>query len=492
MEITEDYIIYRPVDVAVQDFEHFIGIWTADLIERRRLSEFFLKIEEHIATTDEPYSPVLLHQPLERPEDASLPLITPLPPPPGQSPGPKKNKRGGPKQQQPQQQPPRATPSQDPTQSSDQQQHVSVDSLFSKFVAQPISTPPPAVAETELRGPALLQSMFESAAATGDAAVGDIFSTSTSTSSVTTITSATGEKETVSTQNMITSTSLSLPSGPNGKGKAKEEDTVDQGIMLKQLLGIPIIAPSSSTNATDSKATAPSRASSIPPPMFAPINEDEEGTPPRVHTPPRSRNAVTKDVRTTPTPSSKRANGPYRDLVAYDFDDGEDYGHSGPEGIVSPWAPLQPPQKNNGSNNATVLSPSPSMLPKPRAAREKKGGGNRNRRDGSPAQQHQRSPTPKKTHAPRNEPRGELRNGGSIDKEVAVEVLAGTIDGSPDNPVLTRDAFVQELLALINRKDEFVDLVYGKYAQAMRSKQVANGSSSSSVARDPNTIDLQD
>lgn len=79
MEVTDDYIIYRPANVDVgefpltlmrvfgarfdrdadfklpiflasccsfaptEDFENFIGIWTADLIERKHLNEFMLK-----------------------------------------------------------------------------------------------------------------------------------------------------------------------------------------------------------------------------------------------------------------------------------------------------------------------------------------------------------------------------------------------------------------------------------------------------------------
>lgn len=479
----------------------------------------FERIQDHVAATDVPYTPVLLHQPLDRPEDAKKPLITPLPPPPmghivQASPQPKKNKR----QKQPN---PNPNPNQRPTPSPVAQVQaqvahahapvvahggepvVTVDSLFSKFVSPPPSastSPPPPAGSTELRGPALLQTMFASAAASGG--VGGLFATSTSTSETKTITSAGGEKETVSTEKVVTSTSVSLPPDVSttttttqvvgqGKEDGDGEEGVAQGNMLKQLLGISSV-PSSSNSASPRPPSppngqslhatpsggVPSRSGSIPP-TFTPINEDEEGTPPRVHTPPNTDafGAVKINVSTTPTPQSKRRNGGVvqpatpninRDLVAYDFE-----GEGAPQGIVSPWAPLQ--QSQARTDVPPQPSPSPSMLPKPRAVREKRGGGaggrnNGSRRDGSPVanrpQHHQRQPsttasasnnavalgTPKKTYVPRNDATEEVAR--RIDRDVAADVLVGVMkDGGEDGPLkagLSKETFVQELLALIH------------------------------------------
>ncbi|KAG9029020.1 hypothetical protein FRB95_005796 [Tulasnella sp. JGI-2019a] len=541
MEVTDDYIIYRPANVDVEEFENFIGIWTADLIERKRLNEFMFKIQEHIAATDVPYSPVLLHQPLERPEDAKLPLITPLPPPPSAnqshvaqpSPQPKKNKR---QPKHPNQKPtpspvPQSQVVQAPPQAPDPvttggSSIVTVDSLFSKFVSPPpsASTPPPPTTGTtgsaaELRGPALLQTMFASAAASGGAR--GIFSTSTSTSETKTVTSAAaGEKEIVSREKIVTSTSLALPpdgasssQAPLGQRKETGEEGVAKGNMLKQLLGISIPSsspqppPSPGQSLNSISSPLPPRSGSIPP-TFTPINEDEEGTPPHMHTPPNTDafGAVRANLNTTPTPQSKRKQNNHhngaqqqpttpknvnRDLVAYEFEGGD-----GLEGIVSPWAPLQQGQTRNDA-------PSPSMLPKPRAVREKRGGaaGGAGRQNGNrspgPRSQHQRQPsgasgannnaagrpaTPKKTYVPKNNATDEAAR--RINKEVAVDVLGAAISAEDDSHLkagLSKETFVQELLALIHGKTDFVDALYNKYSETARLGD-----------RDPNTVDLRD
>ncbi|KAG8864048.1 hypothetical protein FRB96_006921 [Tulasnella sp. 330] len=539
MAVTAEYIIYRPANVDVENFENLFGIWTSDLVERKHLNEFMLKIQDHVSATDVPYSPVLLHQPLERPEDAKLPLITPLPPPPTghaqASPQPKKNKR----QKQPNQKPTpspvaqpqvaqvQAPPPPPPAPAASGEPLVTVDSLFSKFVSPhpPASTSPPPAgtngSSAELRGPALLQTMFASAAASGG--VGGLFSTSTSTSETKTIMAPGGGKETVSRETVITSTSVSLPpdvsaTTPVGQGKENGEEGVVQGNMLKQLLGISAPSPSSNSSPrspsppgqslhVDASGT-PSRSGSIPP-TFKPINEDEEGTPPRIQTPPNTDafGAVRISVKTTPTPQSKRkSNGMAqqpatpninRDLVAYDFENGD-----APQGMASPWAPLQQQQART---DAPHPPPSPSMLPKPRGVREKRGGGgggknNGTRRDGSPvprAQQHQRqhstasasnSPapgTPKKTYVPKNDATEE--GARRIHKDLAADVLLSAMKNGGDGRLkggLSKETFVQELLALIHRKSDFVDVLYEKYSEATGLKDASS--------HDPNTVDLRD
>lgn len=321
----------------------------------------------------------------------------------------------------------------------------------------PATTVPPPPPPAELRGPALLQSMFASAAATGATAT-----TTTTTTHTLTTTGATGQSET-SAKEVTTSTTLSLPEGSTSSGNGT--DGVSQGNALKQLLGIQASASADSSAPPRVPSNSSSRAGSIPPPTFKPINEDEEGTPPRIHTPPRQPNQKHQPPRSiTPTPTSKRpgnnANAVgHRDLVPYDFEGDGD----GPQGIVSPWAPAQ---RTAFGVQDRAASPSPSTLPQPKAIREKKGGRN-NRRDGSPVPQNQQQqqqrrgsvsrngpgPGPKKTYVPANNAATE--HARKLDKDVAIDVLAGAISGTEEGEIvmsggLSKETFVQELLALIH------------------------------------------
>lgn len=457
MEVTDDYIIYRPVDVGLDEFERFIGIWTADLVERKRLSDFMMKIHNHIAKTDIPYSPVLLYHPLEKPEDASLPLIQPLPPPPGQS--PKKNRRGhqknAPSSSYPEEQPSPVPGQAVPASSSSTNEstalsggHASINSLFAKLTTPQAMTPPPPSNPSPapgLGGPALLQAMFASAAASAAAV------STTSTTSTTTVSQ--GGAAVTSTEHKSTNASAVVPG--------------DEGNMLKQLLGIPVQSSSAPSLAPPVDSSLPTPRTPSVPAGFIPINEDEEGSPvapPR--TPPNMySHAGNPNVQTTPTSKSKRQvqhNGGGRELIAYNFE------NDGAAGIVSPWMnePLQRPR------NEKTIPPSPSQLPQPRAVREKRN--KTNRRNGSPAlhQQHpaqqQQQQQPRPTYVPRNNSFDESAR--QLDRDAASEALlqalrapGSSIIQGYDSSSLSKELFIQELLGLIHSGDGFADSVYRKY-----------------------------
>ncbi|KAG8995965.1 hypothetical protein FRB90_012860, partial [Tulasnella sp. 427] len=63
MEVADDYIIYRALDVGLDEYERFIGIWTADVAERKRLSDFMMKngspalAQQHPAQQQQQYIP---------------------------------------------------------------------------------------------------------------------------------------------------------------------------------------------------------------------------------------------------------------------------------------------------------------------------------------------------------------------------------------------------------------------------------------------------
>lgn len=409
------------------------------------------RIQAHIAKSDVVYSPVLLYQPLERPEDASLPLITPLPPPPGST--PKKGRRG----QKPGQTSAQPTPVLgQQTAAAAEESSTSIDSLFAKFTSPPPPQPNTAAqdnAAAGLRGPALLQTMFASAAAGN----GDSTMVGTSTTSSTVTTSAilppnSNQPITTSTTKQTTTTSTA---------DVPAVDGVMQGNMLKQLLGIPVqsppapaLAPPPTTSQAKTVAdlfsdalskplppsNVPSRAQSIPP-GFVPINEDEEQTPPRqparMHTPPNLH--AYPPEQTTPTPSKPKQNGANRDLLPYDFEEA---------GIVSPWMnePLQRPKE------AKAAPPSPSQLPQPKAVREKN---SRSKRTGSPRpqRQQQQQQQPRQTYVPHNDSVGE--GGRRLERNAAADALLGALNGvhlgaSGVEEPLSRETFVQELLGLIH------------------------------------------
>ncbi|KAG8906751.1 hypothetical protein FRB99_006242 [Tulasnella sp. 403] len=491
MEITDDYIIYRPADVGRDDYESFIGIWTADVVERKRLSEFMLRIQQHIAESDVPYSPVLLHQPLEKPEDAALPLIVPLPPPSHNTTTPaKKNRRGGPKQaasshpdvgqpSSPNQTFQNDTTAHNPEVHADDQ-HVSIDSLFAKF------TQPPGLSNSQqevpaqpeqLRGPALLQTMFASAAAqsgAGSTGGGGLLASSTFTT--THSTSVPGPRAPAGNPAVVahkpeTSTVVAIPTASANRTIGTKPDGIAQGNMLKELLGIPVqpSAPTSSETYTTRPAEQPARAASVVPvrtpsipPGFTPINEDEEQTPPRES---RSRTSHNGNARpplseSSPAPSMfghPRSSGPERELVAYEFDDDA--------GVVSPWMnePLQRPRLER------VNPPSPSQFPKPRAVREKQ---LRTKKGGQGSPRPDRQSTPKLQYVPRNDNPEEVEQ--SLNRNAAADALIGVFAAHSlehlSNPaVLSRDRFIQELLGLIHRSGGFADSVYDKYLEFVRS-----------------------
>lgn len=408
---------------------------------------FIPRIHNHIAKTDAPYSPVLLYHPLERPEDASLPLIQPLPPPPGQS--PKKNRRGhqknAPSGSQIEEQPdpvpgvPLAAPASSGTNESAASAggHASINSLFAKLTTPQAATPPPPSNPSpalNLGGSALLQAMFASAAASAAAtgATTSTTSTTTATQGGTTVTSTEHKSETLYT-------------GGPGDGAA-------EGNMLKQLLGIPVQpSPAGTMAAPVDPSRATPRTPSVPA-GFIPINEDEEGSPvARPRTPPNTYGHTgNSNAQTTPIPKSKRHgqhNGAGRELVAYDFES------DGAAGIVSPWMnePLQRPK------NEKAIPPSPSQLPQPRAVREKRN--KANRRNGSPAlhQQHpaQQQQQPRPTYVPRNNSLDE--NARQLDRNAASEAVIQSLR-TPGNSIiqghgstsLSKEQFIQELLGLIH------------------------------------------
>ncbi|KIO31851.1 hypothetical protein M407DRAFT_241612 [Tulasnella calospora MUT 4182] len=418
-----------------------------------------MKVHNHIAKTDTPYSPVLLYHPLERPEDASLPLIQPLPPPPGQS--PKKNRRGhqknAPSGSQIEEQPgpvpevPLAVPASSGTNESTTLPggHASINSLFAKLTTPQAATPPPPANPSPalgLGGSALLQAMFASAAASAAAgATTSTTSTTTASQGGTTVTSTEHKSETLYT------------GGPG--------DGAGEGNMLKQLFGIPV---QPSLAATLTAPVDPSRATPRTPSVpagFIPINEDEEGSPvARPRTPSNTHgHQGNSHVQATPTPKSKRHvqhNGAGRELVAYDFE------NDGAAGIVSPWMnePLQRPR------NERAVPPSPSQLPQPRAVREKRN--KANRRNASPAlhQQHpaQQQQQPRPTYVPRNNSFDE--NARQLDQNTASEAIIQALR-APGNSIiqghgsasLSKELFIQELLGLIHSGEGFADTVYNKY-----------------------------
>ncbi|KAG8946683.1 hypothetical protein FRC03_001313 [Tulasnella sp. 419] len=484
IEVTDEYIIFRPADVAPDRFEDFIGIWTSDLVERKRLNTFFKKIADHIAKSEEPYTPVLLHQPLERPEDADKPLSNPLPitdtydssatktpkqkskkgnqsqtPGGGVSKGGKSNGRtptlsaaGAVVPTTPVNAAAAATSnaSANPTPAS-----PSIESLFSKLslpgaapnttvsvsvpsggTAAVTTTAPVTNGAAELTGQSLLQTMFASAA--GGSAV------TTTTSVVPT--------------NPEPPALLPAPQIEYLNDDETLPPPVDGGTMLKQLLGIGF-TPSKESSASAS----PSRPRSTMPSTFVPINENEGSEP---STPPQKHHKSASSGRTpksnTPRGRSSPSGGlPFEGRPLIPYDDGI---------VVSPWMnqSLEPARLKNHAE-----PPSPSQLPRPRAIREreKKAGKHRGK---SPSVS---SPKPgkKEQYIPKNDDSGAPK----LDKNVTADAIISAINTKPSSETagkkriesgLDKDKFVQELLGLIHRTDDFVDIVYRKYEEGLGSR----------------------